>query len=36
MLSWGFTGDFIRPDLHALAVATERSFAELRSAAGAG
>lgn len=34
-LSWGFTGDFdLVPDLHALVLATERSFAELRSAAG--
>jgi WS/DGAT/MGAT family acyltransferase len=36
-LSWGFTGDWdLVPDLHALALATERSFAELRRAAGLG
>jgi WS/DGAT/MGAT family acyltransferase len=34
-LSWGFTGDWdLVPDLHALVLATERSFAELRAAAG--
>jgi hypothetical protein len=37
MLSWGFTGDWdLVPDLHALALATERGFDELRSAAGVG
>jgi diacylglycerol O-acyltransferase len=34
-LSWGFTADWdLVPDLHALALATEGSFAELRGAAG--
>jgi WS/DGAT/MGAT family acyltransferase len=34
-LSWGYTGDWdLVPDLHALVVATEKSFAELRRAAG--
>ena len=37
MLSWGFTADWdLVPDLHALVLASERSFAELRSAAGLG
>jgi diacylglycerol O-acyltransferase len=37
MLSWGFTGDWdLVPDLHALALAIERGFADLRSAAGVG
>jgi WS/DGAT/MGAT family acyltransferase len=36
-LSWGFTGDWdLVPDLHALVLATERGFAELRRAVGAG
>jgi hypothetical protein len=35
-LSWGFTGDWdLVPDLHALVLATERGFAELRRAVGA-
>jgi len=34
-LSWGFSADWdLVPDLHDLIVATERSFAELREAAG--
>lgn len=34
-ISWGFTADWdLVPDLHALALATERSFTELRRAAG--
>jgi WS/DGAT/MGAT family acyltransferase len=34
-LSWGLTGDWdLVPDLHALVLATERGFAELRRAAG--
>lgn len=37
MLSWGFTADWdLVPDLHALELATERAFAELRTAAGVG
>jgi diacylglycerol O-acyltransferase len=36
-LSWGFTGDWdLVPDLHALVLATERGFADLRKAAGLG
>ena len=36
-LSWGFTADWdLVPDLHALVIATERSVAELRRAAGLG